>query len=156
MTSNEKLIKKFEYDCFSNGLSQRRVDKYNLYLPKLSEKLGIQFDKAKEEDIRKLVAGIEQNPKYAAWTKYDLKVIIKRFYKWLNGDEEYPKTVRWIKPGTSLKNVNGILPEDILSPEDITKMINATINIRNNAIVSVLYESGFRVSEHENKARFLW
>ncbi len=42
---------------------------------------------------------------------------------------------------------NRKLPEEILTEEDIRKMINAAYNTRDKAIVSVLYESGCRVGE---------
>ena len=41
--ANKKAILKFHHDCFSNGLSVRRVMKYLLYLPKLADMLGEDF-----------------------------------------------------------------------------------------------------------------
>ncbi|RLG70969.1 MAG: hypothetical protein DRO11_05300 [Methanobacteriota archaeon] len=54
--------------------------------------LGKDFDKATKEDIERLVKRLERSD-YSAWTKHDYKVALKRFYRWLNGGEEYSQGV---------------------------------------------------------------
>jgi integrase/recombinase XerD len=75
-------------------------------------------------------------------------MIAKTFYKWLEGDSEiYPKKVRWIKPNASLKNLKTVQSEDLLTEEDVKRMISKAKTMRDKAILSVLFESGFRASE---------
>jgi integrase len=62
----------------------------------------------------------------------------------LNNDDGYPENVRWLN--TSSRN-NNILPEEILRPEDISKMLQHCYNFRDQAIIIALYESACRVGE---------
>ena len=54
------------------------------------------FEEATKDDIVELIAKIERR-NYAEWTKHDYKVILRKFYKWLRGTDDYPPEVRWIK-----------------------------------------------------------
>jgi integrase/recombinase XerD len=142
---NKELIFKFRDECFSIGLSVGRVIKYIYYLIKLSHWLGMDFEKAKKEDIKRLVTEIEKCS-YADITKMELKTCVKKVYKWLRDSEDYPPEVKWIKPGS--KKIPRIkLPDELLTEDDVIKLINATQNVRNKAFVSMLYETGCRIGE---------
>ncbi len=142
---NEELIDKFANDCYAEGLTKARVDKYRGYLRNIAKMLGTDLEAATKEDIKRLVAEIEQSA-YMDWTKHDYKVTIKKFWRWLRQTEDtYPEEVRWIR--TTLKKANAKLPEDLLTQEDIRKLIENAVNIRDKALISVLYESGCRIGE---------
>ena len=49
-----------------------------------------------------IASGIVESVKseYAEWTKNDLRVALKKFYRWLRGGEEYPREVAWLRCGT--------------------------------------------------------
>lgn len=144
MSSNKETIEKFAKFCESEGISERRIGKYRLILGRLSEWLKVDFKEATREDIEGVVVKINQSD-YADWTKSDHKKALKKFYKWLEGDgEECPKKVRWIKSG---KITTSKIAEDMLSQEEIKKMIDNASNIRDKAIISLLYESGCRIGE---------
>jgi site-specific recombinase XerD len=66
--------------------------------------LGIDFEDATRDDIERYVASVERSER-SAWTKKDYKQCLKRFYKWMNGDEEDHPLTKWI----SLIWKNGIL-----------------------------------------------
>jgi len=88
---------------------------------------------------------LEEKP-YAEYTKYDFKIVLKMFYKWLKGnDEEFPQEIKWLKP--KLKNNVHKLPEELLSEEDVLKIAQAATNPRDKALILTLYESGCRISE---------
>ncbi|MEM7816139.1 MAG: hypothetical protein QXN71_03405, partial [Candidatus Aenigmatarchaeota archaeon] len=94
---NKLLLEKFRDYCLANSLSVRRILKYLHYLSVHAKILGKDFDSATKEDIQLLVAEIEKK-EWAEWTKYDNKMMIKTFYKWLEGDgEAFPKKVAWLK-----------------------------------------------------------
>jgi len=142
---NRQIILKFKDECFSNGLSIGRVVKYIYYLLKLSHWLGMDFEKAKREDIKRLVTEIEKCS-YVDFSKKELKTCVKKLYKWLRDSEDYPPEVRWIRPGN--KKLSRIkLPEELLTEDDVVKLINATQNVRNKAFVSMIYETGCRIGE---------
>jgi len=82
---NKQIINQF-YDFQGlEGISLGRRNKYLETLRIFAVKLNRDFDKCKVEDIKSLIRGIEDSD-YSAWTKYTLKCIIKRFYKWLRGN----------------------------------------------------------------------
>jgi integrase len=68
----------------------------------------------------------------------------KKFYRWVEGSKEYPEKVSWIKTGVK-KNREKLT--NLPTKEDIELLINATCNVRDKALVSVLYESGCRIGE---------
>ena len=141
---DKELILEFMDYAMSNGLTKSRVLKYINTLRVISSGLKKPFKDASKQDIMHLVRKVEQSD-YSEWTKHDYKAILKRFYKWLSGDEEYPETVRWIKTG--IRRNKQKLPEELLTPEDVNKMIEMAHHPRDKALVSVLYESGCRIGE---------
>jgi integrase len=78
-------------------------------------------------------------------TKLDFRITIKKFYKWLNGGEEYPDSIRWIR--TSEKLNNSKLPEELLTEEEIKKLVQYCQHSRDRALICILWESGCRVGE---------
>lgn len=144
LDKNRELIAEFHEYAFSIGLTKMRIVKYVDTLRKLSDWLGTEFTGAGKKDIFRLVREIEQRD-YSEWTKHDYKVILKRFFKWLNGNEDYPENVKWIK--TTFKKKNGKLPEELITVEEVKKLVNAANHPRDKALVSLLYESGCRISE---------
>jgi len=103
------------------------------------------FKEVKREDIESFFE------RYAYYSKnYNITFarVIKPFFKWLYGYGEkdgYPEVVDWIYCGNKEKN-NKKLP-NILTMEEIRKMIDVCDNLRDRALIAVLYESGCRASE---------
>ncbi len=142
---NKRLIIRFENFLFAQGLSTPRVLKYLQQLHIISQDLGINFKDATKDDIEYYVARLERSNK-KDWTKHDYKQCIKRFYKWLN-DEEEPKITSWI----SLRiRQSKMLPEELLTEEDIVKMIESKTHPRDKAIIAIWYDNGARVGENGN------
>ena len=135
-------------DMRAGGIGASRLSKCAFILKNLAviiKQMGTTFKNADEKKLKQLVIGIDMNKKHADWTKRDHKVILKKFYKWLLGNnEEYPKLVKWIRTPTPK---NKILPEYLLTEEDVLKMVNAAGNLRDKALIFLMYESGARVSE---------
>jgi integrase len=150
---NRRRILEYHNYCLSNGLSISRVIKFMQYLLQWGEWLKKNFDDVQKEDIERVLKDIELST-YAEWTKNDYKTVIKRFFQWLREPyrEErqtkggkYPPEVSWIK--TKAQSNNNKLPEDMLTEQEILKLINACDNFRDKALVSFLWESGCRVGE---------
>ena len=143
---NKKLILSFANYCFSEGLSEHRVLKYAFMLKKIAKYILSDFDRVTEEIIREYVARLEISS-LSDWTKHDYKVTLKKFYKWLNGGAE-PSSVKWIR--TSFQKQDRKLPEDMLSEDEIKRMINTAINKRDKAIIALLWDIGARIGEIGN------
>ena len=139
------MILGFERKLVSEGLSLARVEKYVEKLRRMGEMLGKDFDAATKPDVEELVAKIEGGD-YSPWTKHDYKVTLKRFYKWLKGeDKEYPEEVKWIR--TTLKAKDELLPEELLTEEEVMRLVDACSSLRDKAFIITLYESGARIGE---------
>ncbi|MDO8634125.1 MAG: tyrosine-type recombinase/integrase [archaeon] len=148
---NEKDLEQingFCRDMLAKGISKSRIQKFSYNLKAHSvflQKMNATLQSASIEHLKELVINIDGNPKDSDWTKRDRKIVIKCFYKWLLGDgEEFPRLVKWIK-ATPPKNK--ILPEYILTEEEILKLVEAADHPRDKAFIYTLYESGARVGE---------
>lgn len=145
--ANKKAILKFADDCSANGLSKPRIIFYLNRLLIAAKLLKKDFAKAKKEDIKRLINKINE-ANYTENTKKDFKVSVKKFYQWLRKIEEkgiYPEEVKWIP--TTVKNNNHILPEELLTEEEINKMIEKADHPRDKALIATLADSGCRIGE---------
>lgn len=142
---NRKLILDFLSRCQIDNLSIGRIARYAYTMFKIAKWLGKDFDTATREDIERVVGIIQSNDEFKDWTKHLYKVSIKKFYKVLNGGEEYRKEVKWIK--CNFRNSDRILPEDLLTHEEVKKMIETAEHPRDKAFIAVLYDGGFRIGE---------
>lgn len=140
---NKAAILDFYEDCLPRGLSKARILKYLYTLQSIAKLFNKSFEKAAKDDIVDIVRKIEEKD-YSDWTKHDFKVVIKIFYRWLRKADEYPDEVKWIK--ARVRNGN-LLPEEILTEDDIKKLVECATSLRDKAFILVLYESGCRIGE---------
>ena len=158
ISQNKKLILQFLKDCelgktIKNHQKKKigpgRCYKYLLILSQLSRWLNREFDKAAEKDMEHLISNLEKDrykkkngKNFSDETKADFKKTIKKFYKWLYGNNEhYPDLVDWIDTYVKEKEIPA------LTREEIERMIEQTASIRNKAIIMILFDSGCRVEE---------
>ena len=141
---NRNKILAFQKSCLAQGLSTARMLRYLNDLPRIASKLTKDFEKVNRADIEAIMADIEAT-NLAHATKLSYAVTIKKFYKWSNGGDEYPTSVKWLR--TTGKKNNKKLPEDLLNEDEVKKMIEAANNSRDRALISILWEAGCRVGE---------
>ena len=72
------------------------------------------------------------------------KHVVKTIYKYMSGEEELPNIVRWIK---FERKPRPQLPKNLITEEQIKKLIIYANNTRDKTIISCLAETGARVSE---------
>lgn len=143
---NRQAIIVFSKGRLAKGSGHGRVAKVVYCLRALARWLGKPFSKATKDDLVSLIGGLESNREYAEHTRYDFKIVLKMFYKWLKGnDETFPPEISWLKP--KLRNAKHKLPEDLLTEDEVLRLVNATTNPRDKALILVLYESGCRIGE---------
>ncbi|MEE9506231.1 MAG: site-specific integrase, partial [Thermoplasmata archaeon] len=102
------------------------------------------FQDVTADDLRRVLHELEEGD-LAEASKTEFRKTIKVFYRWLNGGERYPECVEWIK--TTDKRNNNKLPEELLTEEEVKRMISVAWTPRDRAIISLLWESGCRVGE---------
>ncbi|MFH1840092.1 MAG: site-specific integrase [Nanoarchaeota archaeon] len=151
---NKNIIFKFDKGCKLEGLSDPRRLKLvgNLHII-ARDLLKKDFDKATKENVKDVVFKIESREDYSVWTKQNYRVILKKFYKWLKfGDDyksmrEYPPIVSWINTNVKNKDKPRIQASDILTEDEVKKLIDVADHPRDKAFISLLYELGARVGE---------
>ena len=147
---NKEIIRRFVKYLEINSYSNQRISKYINKLNIIAEILKVDFDKVKKENIENLILKIRErkfcNRLLSQETIIDYNIIIKRFYKWLLGNEEtFPKEVSWLK--TTVPKSKKKLPENLLNDENVEKLIKNAKTLRDKCIISVLYDSGMRIGE---------
>jgi integrase len=144
---NRALVKKFYDDCALQGLSKPRLIKLVEVTRCLAVLLKADFDKATIEQVKELVRQIDAK-EWSPWTKVTYRAVLKKFYKWLKGNnEDYPPEVKWVKTTLKSKDVPLLSPQELITEDDIKKAINICDHPRNKAFLAILAESGCRIGE---------
>ena len=143
--ANKAYIEKTVQFLHAKNLNPRTILRWLECLEKFFAMLGKKdVEKATRDDIEAIVAKVNMTD-YSEETKAKIKTIIKAFYKHFFGEDlYYPKTVAWIK--TAIKR-NRLLPESLLSEEEVLTLIDKTTNVRDAALISLLFDSGIRSGE---------
>ena len=116
------------------------------HLKKILEFVNYDLRKATKSQIEDIVAWVNQR-EISYETKSQYKIVLKVLFKGLNGGE-YPDQVKWLK--TSSKSRNDKLPEDLLTEDDVKRMIDSADNPRDKALIALLWETGARIGEIYN------
>jgi len=147
LEENKEMIVQFKDYLLSEGIGIAKIARYLVELRKLASMHNKSLKEADEKALRKVVAVIEQGS-LAPQTKKLFKIAIRKFYRFIRGVTEkgvYPPEVKWISIAIAEKNNK--LPEELLNEEEIKAVIRACRSVRDKALVSVLAESGCRISE---------
>ena len=149
---NKEIFAKFLEDCkigyFGEAVGTARLNKYLYHYKQVCIWLGKDIQKENSlEDIKGLAKNIDQAD-FSVNTKRDYRIFMKKFWKWLNGEEWVIKNLKWLK--TTTKHSQETLPEDLPSEEEVMAMIEAAKSTRDKFFLSFLYESAARISEAGN------
>lgn len=144
--TNKDTVREFVDKLKANGRNDKTIAKH-LYCLKMFLKgfEGKNFKNASRKDIEHALIYIN-GLSISEQTKVNVKISIKFMYKQIFGNGDYyPEQVAWVR--TTLAKKNRLLPEDILTEDEILKMVDAANNVRDKAIISLLYDSGIRAGE---------
>ncbi len=143
---NKQLLKKFIAQLQRDGLAKSTRTNYLNQLTRMIknlEKTGFtkdlnELDKDTFDDLLTYlddIAGLSQNE------IRNYKKVTKKFFKWLY-DDEPPRWVRKLK----LESVEStVQPSDLLTREEVDKLLSACRHPRNKAFIAVMLDSGMRV-----------
>jgi integrase/recombinase XerD len=145
---NKQLIKEFVNDLMLENIGKPRLAKYLKNCLKIAQRLDKDFDKATKPDVKELIGQIQQAD-YTAWTKRDHRIIVRRFFRWLHKDPN-AEIVDFVKVGIKRSEMNLPSEGDLLTPEDIQKIMEAARHPRDKALISTIWESGARIGEIGN------
>jgi len=135
------------YEFLSSGLEHKSIHT-------ISSAMRTCFDFAKyikkpfniivKDDLISYFSYLYNDRKLRLTSMESYKSIVKSFFKFYYGTNEYPEIVSWIKvkhPNSTKKE------EDMLTPVEIKLMIEAIDNPRDRCMLSLCYESGARHGE---------
>lgn len=147
---NKKIAIEFKDYLLSEGIGFAKIERYLGDLLKFSKMLSKPFSDATEGDIRKVIGELNQN-NLSEETKKTFKIMLRKLYRFIRGiikKGAYPPEVEWIS--ITIPNNHKKLPEELLTEEEILKIIQNCETLRDKALVATLAESGCRVSEIGN------
>lgn len=142
---NKKAVEDFIHSWTArNDIKEKRIAKYYANFRMLLKVAGKKFnlDNATEKEIEEVVFKIN-NSKYSDWTKTDLRSTLKRYYTFRNNGSA-PEKAKWIK--TANPKPRHKTAEELISREELIKLIDACQNERDRAFLMVLFE-GLRAGE---------
>lgn len=139
---NSLVVNRFMRELSLRGLSERRKAKYVILLRKFSK---VKLSELTKRNVDKFFFYLRDS-KLSDETKQDYWNMFRIF-------------VRWERPKIDLSNyklkirIKTKLPEEILTLDEIRKIILSAKSVRDRAIISLLYDSGCRPSELLNLQR---
>ncbi|MCX6770763.1 MAG: tyrosine-type recombinase/integrase [Candidatus Micrarchaeota archaeon] len=145
--ANRGYIGKYLKDALLRGLSpgrQKILLMEALYWEKLLKK---DFKKATEDDLKDAVSRMQAS-KYRDATKKKKVAILKNFYRWLYDGDELPPQVKFAKR-IHFKDVE-LDAKSIIRRDDLEKLLKACDNVRDSALLYLMWESGVRIGELTN------
>ena len=154
---NRQLIADFLSDCelgktirgrAKKKIGRARLLKYLFALKTLSGWFGKPFDRVTQPDMERVVRNLEEDAyktkggqPYAQQTKVDFKKAIKKFYKWLWGDNRrYPELVEWIDTFVEAEEIPALTRHEV-------EKLAEHCRIRDKTLIMVLFDSGTRAQE---------
>jgi integrase len=154
LPENKKLILDFDDENAINNIKDSTRLGYLIILRQLGEFTKTPFKELKKEDVKKFLTmlkkGYKSKRKSGMYHETSITIYkgkIKKFFQWVYQLQRhyYPECVNWLI--TSMKSNNTKLPKDLLTEEEIEKMVNISTHSRDKAITSILYESALRMGE---------
>lgn len=101
------------------------------------------IDQITKTDIDEYLAHL--NSKYKPGTILERRMFLIQFFQWYF---DKPRDELDLIKGIKIVKEKGIkLPEELISPEEIKKIVQVANNFRDKALVMTLYESGARIGE---------
>jgi site-specific recombinase XerD len=126
-----------------NNLSMNSIFLYARSLILLDNFTKKRFEEVTRDDLELFLGHVAE--KYSATQVDNIKVYIKKFYKWLLGNDEfYPPLVKWIRKSNKRPQLER---SSLLTYDEFLSMIRACDDIRDRAMLWVLWEGGMRVGE---------
>lgn len=149
LPENKEAVLSFKRRVYASGLmGKKRILKYEVWFRNYDHYLKKPFNQATREDLEDVLAKVKDRSDWKDSVKADFHIMLKRYYKINLGDPddtEYPDLVKWIKsPKVEYPPLNF---DDCPTWEDVLKMSEHCLNLRDKALVTSIWEAGMRIGE---------
>jgi len=154
---NKALILGYRDTCIVKGTCGRvRLIRVMGALHLFGRFLGKDFDQIAKEDLERLLATLlAKQPPYSPETMSTYKAILKGFMTWVVVPDQFPtknppSIVAWITTHVRRRDKHRLERKDLLTPEDIERLLAVCRNPRDKALIAILWETGCRIAEIGN------
>ncbi|NUQ79592.1 MAG: tyrosine-type recombinase/integrase, partial [Polyangiaceae bacterium] len=154
---NKQLIFGYRDACLLKGTCGRvRLIRVLGFLLLAARTIKKDFDTLTRADVEAfLTALLSRNPPYSPETMGTYKAITKSFLTWVVMPNDFPTRsppalVSWITCHVRRRYKKRLERKDLLTPEDVEKLLSVCHNTRDKAMIALLWETGCRVSEIGN------
>jgi len=143
---DKELIRKFIGNCQKERLAKSTRTNYLNQLTRMTSRLHDNgftknLDELEEEDFDELLLYLEDIIGLSASEIRNYKKVTRKLFRWI-GDGELPKWVSKLKLETIESTVQ---PSDLLSQDELDRILANCRHPRNKALIAVLLDSGMRV-----------
>ncbi|MGC8998551.1 MAG: tyrosine-type recombinase/integrase [Candidatus Bathyarchaeia archaeon] len=145
------LLLAFVDHLLALGLSEGRVAKVANHLCTLFRSCPFNPSKATVRDVEGVVGWINNQP-YKSSTKDDLRLVVRKIVQYAKlgscaRKTPVPPEVAWFSVRTRDDRDSRVKPENLLTIDEVKRMMAAAENERDRALVSVLFEAALRPGE---------
>lgn len=144
--TNKKHIEKFIDKIRAEGSSKDRIHNYLWSLNKVCSNTDITLSTADEDDLIKVVGKINNdqlNDKdYSPYSKAEFRKTLSKFYR---GYMDQPELVEFMQIDPKKKEIQKLEAEQLPRPEYVKELIDACRNVRDEALVMTLWDTGARI-----------
>lgn len=149
---NINIVLNYMKDMRRKGLEQATKDNNAQFMGFLLSNYSKDLDKLNEEDLDNIIDIIDfwkkPNGEYLKdSTKHAYKVLLKKFLDKYGTKTHNDALIKLSNFEVSAATIKRKLPDDLLTDDDITKMIMKAKDSRDKALIAVTFESGARVGE---------
>ena len=138
--NSKKLLLDFYRELKINDYSLARIHKLLTHLIKVAERFPeLDLGKADRGDIRDIVLWVQERD-VSPETKKDYRIALRVFYKWLDLGSVRAKgaSAKVADLNTTTKKKDEKLPEDMLTEDDVKRLIGHATNARTRCLISML------------------
>lgn len=134
---NKELLQRYVKFCKNRGNRKSTITADLVMAIRMSGFFKMDMDSITEADFDRLTDHLEAGKK----DDFGYRKFIKKFLRWTTGDN-LPK---WVKDMKVPHKNTPVQPSDLLTKEEIDRLLNACTHSRDKAMIATLLDSGMRI-----------
>lgn len=145
---NKQILKEFLKVC-SIEAGEGKIKKIERFLLQFYDITEIDLDKQTKESVNSWLIVLNKSDR-SFWTRNEFKGYVKKFLKGYYKDLELIENIKRSKKDRKRINDTKINENNLITPEELEKMIRQTESFRQKALILLLWETGGRPQEIVN------